>query len=102
MPYPLKPHTAFRASDIAVFLAGIALLFFLWFGMHLLAMRLAEGSLQRPYGCLPRDIACVDQHRQKMTSRIWLAYLVVAPPIAGLTACHISRQERRSQKRRHK
>ncbi|MBD0333876.1 MAG: hypothetical protein ICV62_00155 [Cyanobacteria bacterium Co-bin13] len=102
MPYPPKPRTAFRASDISVFLAGLALLFFLWFGIHLLALQLAIGSIHRPYGCLPRDVTCVDQHRQRATSRIWLAYLVLAPPLAGLTARHISRQERRPQKRRRK
>jgi hypothetical protein len=100
--YPPQSRTAFRASDIAVFLAGLALLFFLWFGIHLLALRLAAGNLQRPYGCLPRDIVCVDQHRQRITSRVWLAYLVAAPLLAGLATRQVAKQERRLQKQRRR
>ncbi|HEY9734786.1 MAG TPA: hypothetical protein V6D06_00840 [Trichocoleus sp.] len=102
MAYPTRPSSASRKSTLATFLAGLTLLFLLWFGIYLLMLRLTEGNLDRPYGCSRRDISCLTYHRGAAALRVWLAYVVVAPPLAGLTARHIDHLERHPAKRRRR
>ncbi|HEY9880608.1 MAG TPA: hypothetical protein V6D29_19275 [Leptolyngbyaceae cyanobacterium] len=93
MPPSSKKRGVSDPSKASVFFAALALQFFFWFGVHLLSLQLAEGDLQRPYGCSRSDENCLAQHRYTVALRTWLTYLAIAPPLAGLAVHRLSRQQ---------
>lgn len=95
-----RPSPSQPPSRILLFLTSLALLFLVWYGIHLIALQVSDHRLQRPYGCELQDITCVAIARSQTVRKVWLAYLLLAPMVSALLTHQVLYKARKQTKKR--